>query len=145
VKGVSGSAMAESYRANRVLVWVSLVTFENQMGFGAIVPVIALYAQSFGVSQAAIGLSLSVYGFARFLANVPTGQLADRIGRRMTLVLGEVVIVVAGLLYILAGHRNPQQLIPSSHVASPVSNGPTFIAVLERGYCSHTLATQVFP
>ncbi len=34
----------------------------NQLGFGSVVPVLALYARSFGVSQSAIGLAITVAG-----------------------------------------------------------------------------------
>jgi DHA1 family multidrug resistance protein-like MFS transporter len=70
----------------------------NQLGFGGIVPVIALYARSFGVLQSAIGLAIAIYGLARFLVAVPTGQLADRFGRRATLVLGGLVTAVGNLM-----------------------------------------------
>ena len=46
----------------------------NQLGFGSVVPVLPLYARSFGVSQAAIGLAIAVYGLARFLVAVPGGS-----------------------------------------------------------------------
>lgn len=70
----------------------------NQLGFGGIVPVIALYARSFGVLQSAIGLAIAIYGLARFLVAVPTGQLADRFGRRATLVLGGLVTAVGNIM-----------------------------------------------
>jgi len=70
----------------------------NQLGFGTIVPVIALYARSFGVSQSAIGLAIAAYGLARFLVAVPAGQLADRSGRRAALATGGVVTAVGNLL-----------------------------------------------
>jgi DHA1 family multidrug resistance protein-like MFS transporter len=70
----------------------------NQLGFGGIVPVIALYARSFGVVQSAIGVAIAIYGLARFLVAVPTGQLADRFGRRATLVLGGLVTALGNLL-----------------------------------------------
>jgi MFS family permease len=60
--------------------------------------VVPLYAREFGVSQTAIGLSIAVYGLARFLVSVPTGQLADWLGRRWALVLGEAVSAVGNLL-----------------------------------------------
>ena len=43
----------------RVLVWMCVLIAVNQLGFGAVVPVIALYARSFGVTQSAIGLAIS--------------------------------------------------------------------------------------
>jgi MFS transporter, DHA1 family, multidrug resistance protein len=70
----------------------------NQLGFGAVVAVLALYARSFGVGQSAIGLAIAVYGLARFLVAVPAGQLADRIGRRGVLALGGLVTAAGNLL-----------------------------------------------
>ena len=70
----------------------------NQLGFGGIVPVIALYARSFGVLQSAIGVAIAIYGLARFLVAVPTGQLADRFGRRATLVMGGLLTALGNLL-----------------------------------------------
>ena len=43
----------------------------NQLGFGAMVPALPLYASSFGVSALAIGLAVAVYGLARFVAILP--------------------------------------------------------------------------
>lgn len=69
----------------------------NQLGFGAVVAVLALYARSFGVGQSAIGLAIAVYGLARFLLAVPAGQLADRVGRRGVLALGGLVSAAGNL------------------------------------------------
>jgi DHA1 family multidrug resistance protein-like MFS transporter len=70
----------------------------NQLGFGSVVPVLPLYARSFGVTQAAIGLAIAVFGLARFLVAVPAGQLADRLGRRPTLALGGLVTTTGNVL-----------------------------------------------
>ena len=71
---------------NRVLMWVCLVIAVNQLGFGIIVPVIPIYARTFGVSEAAIGLVVAIYGLGRFLFSVPVGQAADRYGRKPVIV-----------------------------------------------------------
>jgi MFS family permease len=70
----------------------------NQLGFGAVVAVLALYARSFGVGQSAIGLAIAVYGLARFLVAVPAGRLADAAGRRWVLVLGGLLSGAGNLL-----------------------------------------------
>jgi len=93
-----GGRLGELYEDNRTLVWLCAVIFVTQLGFGGIVPVVPLYAREFGVSQTAIGLSIAAYGLARFLVSVPTGQLADGLGRRWALVLGEAVSAVGNLL-----------------------------------------------
>jgi MFS family permease len=85
-------------RATRILVWMCVLIAVNQLGFGAIVPVIALYARSFGVPQSAIGVAIAVYGLARFLVAVPVGKLTDVLGRRAALALGGLVTAAGNLL-----------------------------------------------
>ena len=75
----------------RVLFWMCVLIAVNQLGFGSIIPVVPLYAQSFGVSQFAIGITVSVYGLARFAVAIPTGQIADGLGRRPALAIGGMV------------------------------------------------------
>ena len=62
------------------------------------VAVLALYARSFGVSQAAIGLAIAIYGFARFAVAMPAGRLADRFGRRAGLALGGLITAAGNAL-----------------------------------------------
>ncbi|CAN5552512.1 tetracycline resistance MFS efflux pump [soil metagenome] len=94
--------IAQTYRDNQALVWVCVLIFVNQLGFGSIVPVVPLYAQEFGVSSTAIGLTIAIYGAARFLMNVPTGQIADRFGRRAALASGGAITVGGNLVCALA-------------------------------------------
>ncbi len=67
------------------------------LGQGVISPVLPLYAESFGVGLAAIGVALSAFALARVVLNTPLGLLADRRGRRPLLVFGPV-LVSAGML-----------------------------------------------
>jgi MFS transporter, DHA1 family, multidrug resistance protein len=91
------AAMADP-RATRILVWMCVLIAINQLGFGAIVPVLALYARSFGVPQSAIGLAIAVYGLARVIIAVPVGKLTDMVGRRTALALGGLVTAAGNLL-----------------------------------------------
>lgn len=75
----------------RILVWMCVIIGVNQLGFGALIPVLPLYAQSFGVSTSAIGMTIAIYGLARFAAAMPGAGLSDRFGRRPTIALGGVV------------------------------------------------------
>src|SRR5262249_33424403 len=81
----------------RTLLWMCVLVGVNQLGFGAVVPSLALYAQSFGVPASAIGLAVAVYGLARFSTAVPAGQLSDRIGRRPTLAVGRLLSALGNL------------------------------------------------
>jgi DHA1 family multidrug resistance protein-like MFS transporter len=86
----------------RILTWMCVLIAVNQLGFGSIVPALALYARSFGVAQSAIGLAIAVYGLARFLVAVPAGRLADHLGRRSTLAIGGLVSSLGNALCALA-------------------------------------------
>src|SRR6266496_4931081 len=85
-------------RPDRILAWMCVLIAVNQLGFGGIVPVLALYSRSFGVSQSAIGVAIAVYGLARFLVAMPAGRLADGLGRRPAIALGGLVTAAGNLL-----------------------------------------------
>src|SRR5215813_5739511 len=88
--------------ATRVLVWMCVLIAVNQLGFGSVVPVLALYARSFGVTQSAIGLAIAAYGLARFLVSMPVGRLTDVVGRRTALALGGLVTAAGNLICAVA-------------------------------------------
>ena len=69
----------------------------NQLGFGAIVPVLPLYAQAFGVTASAVGMAVAIYGLARFLIAMPVGRLSDALGRRTALALGGLLSATGNL------------------------------------------------
>src|SRR5579863_3941030 len=99
-----GLAGLRGYLASqRMLLLVCLVILVNQLGFGIIVPVTPIYAQTFGVDQAAIGLVVAVYGLGRFLFSAPVGHAADRYGRRKVIVVGTILTCLGSLLCGLAG------------------------------------------
>jgi MFS family permease len=94
----AGNGIGLDRQRQGILVWMCVLIAANQFGFGAIVPVMPLYADDFGVSETAIGITIGIYGFARFLVNVPSGILTDRIGRRGTLALGGLTTVVGAVI-----------------------------------------------
>lgn len=86
-----------------VLIWMCFLIGINQLGFGAVIPVLPLYANSFGVSQAAIGTTVAVYGLARLLTGAPAGRIADWFGRRSALALGGIVSAFGNVWCAYAG------------------------------------------
>ena len=99
--GREGTPLIDRRRA-KILAWACILIAVNQLGFGAIVPIVPIYAEAYGVTDFAVGVTIAVYGFARFVANVPAGRLADERGRRVTLAAGGVVTVVGNLLTAIA-------------------------------------------
>lgn len=75
----------------RILLWMCVLVAVNQFGFGAMVPSLPLYAQSFGVPASAIGMAIAAYGLARFFSALPAGRLSDVLGRRHSLAIGGLI------------------------------------------------------
>ncbi|MBT4044846.1 MAG: MFS transporter [Rhodospirillaceae bacterium] len=95
---------------NRVLLAMCGLITVNQLGFGAVIPVLPLYAQSFGVPASAIGMAVAIYGLARFFVAVPSGQMSDWLGRRPTLAIGGV-ISSAGSFWCAAATEYPEFIV----------------------------------
>jgi len=87
---------------NQTLLILCATTVVVMMGQGIISPVLPLYAQSFGVGTAMIGLTIAVFGAARLVVNLPAGFLSERYGRRLLLFGGPAVTALGSLLSGLA-------------------------------------------
>jgi MFS family permease len=72
------------------------------LGQGMIAPVLPLYAESFGVDLAAVGMALAAFALARLVLNVPLGAASDRWGRRPLLVAGPAIVAIGMLGSALA-------------------------------------------
>jgi len=78
--------------------WVLFLgTFINRFG-GFVVPFLTLYLTGQGYSVTAAGLAVSAYGAGNLLASLVGGHLADKLGRRETIVLSTFGAAVAMLL-----------------------------------------------
>ncbi len=82
------------FRQNQELVVLCGATFLVMAGQGVVSPILPLYASEFGVSATMVGLTLTVFAFARLILNVPAGIIADRYGRRVLLVGGPLLTAV---------------------------------------------------
>ena len=68
-------------------VWILLIgTFINRFG-SFVMPFLALYLTRRGFSAAQAGVAVAAYGGGHFMASMIGGHLADRIGRRNTIVV----------------------------------------------------------
>ena len=72
-------------------------------------PAIPVFAKTFGVTNAAIGLIVSAFAITRFTSGLVSGALTDRFGERKVFAAGVFMVAVFTLLAGLA--QNYQQLL----------------------------------
>lgn len=65
------------------------------LGFGMVIPVLPLYARSFGVGLAAIGLVQLVFGLTRFSFGLVGGLAVDRFGDRAATMAGLLIVAAS--------------------------------------------------
>jgi multidrug resistance protein len=66
-------------------------SFFNSVGMSIVSPILPIYAKSFEVSFAIASLAITVYAFGRFIADIPVGVAADRLGRRPIMLAGCII------------------------------------------------------
>jgi MFS family permease len=62
------------------------------LGFGMVIPVLPLLAESFQVGLAAIGLVQLVFGLTRFSFGLVGGLVVDRFGERASTMTGLLIV-----------------------------------------------------
>jgi len=94
---------------------IFLTVFIDLIGFGIVVPLIALYSKSFGASGWLIGVIGASFSAAQFVFAPIWGRMSDRMGRRPILLMSTAG---AALSYVLFA------------IASSLSNSTVALAVL---------------
>lgn len=80
-----------------VMVAAGLIAVVVALGFGLVVPVLPLFARDFGVGLFAVTLVVSAFAGVRLVSNVYTGALSDRIGARMAIGSGAMIVALSSL------------------------------------------------
>jgi MFS family permease len=84
--------------SDRRVTAVLLVVFIVMAGAGLVLPVLPLFARSFGVGYGAVGVLVSAYGLARLVFDLAAGRIVDRLGERVTAVIGLAAIGLGSAL-----------------------------------------------
>ncbi len=70
-----------------------LISFCN----GLLLPIMPLYAKSFGLSYSLVGLALASEGIGTLISDVPAGMLLRRIGRKPSMLIGVSCVALSAL------------------------------------------------
>ena len=87
------------------------IGFVVALGFGLVVPVLPVFADSFGVGVALLGLVQLVFGFNRFVFGIVSGLVVDRFGERAATITG--ILIVSASSYATGFSQSFTQLVIS--------------------------------
>jgi len=109
-------ATSGSSRRAILTVAISAIALETAL-LGVIAPLLPEIERRTGAGDAALGFAIAAYAIPILLVSIPTGRLADRIGRRPLLLgglaltgAGSIVIALSGSLGVLLAGRAVQGL-----------------------------------
>ena len=87
----------------RIVVLTGTVVFLDAMLFGAIIPLLPHFADTYDLSKFEAGLLLGAYGAGSLLGGIPGGLLVGRIGPKRGVLAGLTVLALASLAFALSG------------------------------------------
>jgi ACDE family multidrug resistance protein len=90
-----------SILGRRAVLSILAVVLMVMVGVGMVFPIVPLYARSFGVSLAAVGFFISVFGITRLVFDLLGGVLIDPLGDRVVTVAGLVVMALSSIAIAL--------------------------------------------
>ena len=82
---------------------LAIIAFVVALGFGVVAPAIPLFVRDYGVGTTAVGFAVSAFAFARFVSAFGSGSLVERIGERVVLATGLIIVAVTTGAAGLAG------------------------------------------
>ncbi|MGE3643438.1 MAG: MFS transporter [Beijerinckiaceae bacterium] len=97
------TAFMDALRTDRRVWPLLLLICCTMIGSALVVPMLSLYAQTFGVSATLVGMLVTIFGVGRIVANFPSGWLSQRLGRRPLLALGPAITAVGAVGAAITG------------------------------------------
>ena len=94
------------------------------IGQGATNPILPLLVQNLGHTAAITGFVVGIFGAGRFITNLPSGILAQKIGRKPILIIGPLI---ASIGYFITGYMDSIQLILLSRLITGLGGGMHFV------------------
>jgi len=103
----------QTYHEYPLQFWFLLLgSFVDSLGGALVFPFFTLYvSRRFGVNMTGLGLLIGVFAITNLLGGILGGALADRVGRKSTLLMG---LVVSGLSSLLMGWANSLRMLSLS-------------------------------
>ena len=97
VKRIGGAIRRTPLLADlpREVAVLTAVAFCVALGFGILIPVLPVFARTFDVSALEASAVISVFALVRFVTSPIAGALVDRIGERMVMTSGLLIVAIS--------------------------------------------------
>ncbi|MBL8148211.1 MAG: MFS transporter [Anaerolineae bacterium] len=99
---------------------IFIIVLVDLLGLTVIIPLLPLYAASFGADPVTIGLMGSAYPMMQFLAAPILGGLSDRFGRKPVLVVSQIGTFIG---FIILGFATTLPIVFLSRIVDGISGG----------------------
>jgi len=92
--------------------------FSAMLGLGIISPLLPSFAEKFGASGLWIGVIFAAFAVSRAVFMPIVGNISDKIGRKIFVVSGLLLLSVVSLLYLLADNEYQLTVEPVAETPS---------------------------
>ena len=107
-------------------VWaIFLVVFVGLLGYSIILPILPLYAETFGATPFVAGLLFTSYAICQFIGGPILGALSDKHGRKPWLIFSQVGTVIG---FIMMGAAPTLAILFAARIIDGLSGGNVVIA-----------------
>ena len=114
-----------------------LPSFVLAFGAGMLIPVLPLYARSFGASYSVIGLALASQGIGNLVGDIPAGILLGRIGHKRAMLAG--IGSLGAAVFAMAAAQSSLQLIALGLLAGL---GTALWSISRHAYMTDSIQTH---
>lgn len=119
-------AVSERSRRAILAIAISAIALETAL-LGLIAPLLPEIEERTGAGDAALGLALAAYAIPILLISIPTGRLADRLGRRPLLLFG---LTLTGIGSLLIAFSTSLELLLAGRAVQGIGSTASWIAAL---------------
>lgn len=114
---------SETVRLDRIVPFLVLTVFLDLVGFGIILPLLPSYIGDMGGSAQTVGILLSSFAGAQFIATPIIGRISDRYGRRRVIVISLGANALAMALFSAAVTKHALWLLFTSRLIAGTTSG----------------------
>lgn len=94
--------MAKAAKGNKQMLFLMINMFIAMLGIGLIIPVLPEFLKEFGAGGKTAGYLIAAFGVTQFIFSPIAGELSDKYGRKIMIVVGLLLFTISNLIFAIA-------------------------------------------